>query len=699
MQGVLDPGSGDATLVKKMERLIKSRNVRMLGKELSKQRESKSWDNALQIKVGSRLIDILMNVAVIHPPTSQSPTQDLPEVRPALKHEIRIVAGKNKSGNQKLGVLVCDPMLWSSLENSAKFVEMPYMPMLVEPVRWTSYKRGGYMVLKSRLMRTHGQYSQQDALLKTPKKNLQKVYRALDILGRTPWRINCRVLDVVEKLWADGGGLANLVERDDLELPQKPMTEDLKELKSWRREVYKRKRINSERHSQRCDTELKLSVARKYKDEEKFFYPHNVDFRGRAYPMHPHLNHLGSDLCRGLLEFGEGRPLGSNGLRWLKIHLANVFATGGVDKLSFDGRLAFVDENMEDVLDSARQPLGGRRWWMKAEDPFQCLAACMSLKDALESDDVEKYVCHTPVQQDGSCNGLQHYAALGRNIEGAVSVNLFSGEKPADVYTGIANRVRAIMERDAQQDSLGSGAEHARALVGLVDRKLVKQTVMTSVYGVTFIGARAQIMSRLEEKGKDRNDAQLFSASSYAAKVTLEAIGEMFKEARAIMNWLSTCAKMIASKNEPVSWWSPLGLPIVQPYKRPGWKQVKTSLQTFRIRNDNGQPVFVQRQRTAFPPNFVHSLDSTHMMMTALECAEERILFAGVHDSYWTHPSDVEKLNHILRSKFVELYNQPILEKLLESFQERYPDIDFPPLPARGNLDMSVVLESPYFFN
>ncbi|AQK78921.1 DNA-directed RNA polymerase 3 chloroplastic [Zea mays] len=37
--------------------------------------------------------------------------------------------------------------------------------------------------------------------------------------------------------------------------------------------------------------------------------------------MHPHLSHLGSDLCRGVLEYAEGRPLGKSGLCWLKIHL------------------------------------------------------------------------------------------------------------------------------------------------------------------------------------------------------------------------------------------------------------------------------------------------------------------------------------------------------------------------------------------
>jgi DNA-directed RNA polymerase len=34
---------------------------------------------------------------------------------------------------------------------------------------------------------------------------------------------------------------------------------------------------------------LKLDVATAMKDEQQFFYPHNIDFRGRAYPIHPRL--------------------------------------------------------------------------------------------------------------------------------------------------------------------------------------------------------------------------------------------------------------------------------------------------------------------------------------------------------------------------------------------------------------------------
>lgn len=43
--------------------------------------------------------------------------------------------------------------------------------------------------------------------------------------------------------------------------------------------------------------------------------------------------------------------------------------------------------------------------------------------------------------QDGSCNGLQHYAALGRDVIGATSVNLVPCDVPQDVYSGVAQQV------------------------------------------------------------------------------------------------------------------------------------------------------------------------------------------------------------------------------------------------------------------
>ncbi|KAJ6421515.1 hypothetical protein OIU84_028813 [Salix udensis] len=688
-------------LRKKVTDLIKKQKLPAVRKIVKGKDDSKPWNVDARAKVGSRLIELLLQTAYIQPPCDQ--LADTPsEPRPAFVHTSRTVSYENnlflnRKGAKKYGVIQCDPLVLKGLEKTARHLVIPYMPMLVPPLRWRGFDKGAHLFLPSYVMRIHGAKQQREAVKRAPRKQLQPVFEALDTLGNTKWRVNKSVLSVVDRIWSNGGCLADLVDHSDVPLPEKPETEDEALLKKWKWKLRAVKKENRERHAQRCDIELKLAVARKMKDEEGFYYPHNIDFRGRAYPMHPYLNHLGSDLCRGILEFAEGRPLGKSGLRWLKIHIANLFA-GGVDKLSYEGRIAFTENHLDDIFDSADKPLDGKRWWLHAEDPFQFLAVCINLTEALRSSSPETYISHIPVHQDGSCNGLQHYAALGRDKLGAAAVNLVAGEKPADVYSGIAARVLDIMRRDAQKDpDVSPDALRAKELINQVDRKLVKQTVMTSVYGVTYIGARDQIKRRLKERGITE-ESDIFGCSCYAAKVTFTALGEMFEAARSIMNWLGDCAKIIASENEPVRWTTPLGLPVVQPYRKLGTRSIKTSLQVLILQKETDK-VMVQRQRTAFPPNFVHSLDSSHMMMTAVACKRAGLNFAGVHDSYWTHACDVDEMNRILREKFVELYETHILENLLESFEKSFPTLTFPPLPVRGDFELREVLESPYFFN
>ncbi|KAK2660019.1 hypothetical protein Ddye_006552 [Dipteronia dyeriana] len=83
---------------------------------------------------------------------------------------------------------------------------------------------------------------------------------ALDTLGSTKWRVNRGVVGVLVNIWASGGNIPGLVDREDTPMQEKPSSEDLSEVQKWKWSVRKAKKINQERHSQRCDTELELSV-------------------------------------------------------------------------------------------------------------------------------------------------------------------------------------------------------------------------------------------------------------------------------------------------------------------------------------------------------------------------------------------------------------------------------------------------------
>lgn len=153
-------------------------------------------------------------------------------------------------------------------------------------------------------------------------------------------------------------------------------------------------------------------------------------------------------------------------------------------------------------------PLAPDAWWKQGDDPWQLLATCIEYIHAIDSPDPYHYLSNIPVHQvclffhcylqDGSCNGLQHYAALGLDELGGKQVNLVPSDKPGDVYTAVLKIVKQHIHDDLNSSDpfirqmavlLGGGEE--------VNRKIVKQTVMTSVYGVTFVGAREQIEGQL----------------------------------------------------------------------------------------------------------------------------------------------------------------------------------------------------------
>jgi DNA-directed RNA polymerase, mitochondrial len=96
----------------------------------------------------------------------------------------------------------------------------------------------------------------------------------------------------------------------------------------------------------------------------------------------------------------------------------------------------------------------------------------MELRAALESPDPLKFESTLPVHQDGTCNGLQHYAALGGDKQGAAQVNLAVTDRPSDVYTFVANMLDEAIARD-----VAKGIEEAKMVQGKITRKVVKQTV------------------------------------------------------------------------------------------------------------------------------------------------------------------------------------------------------------------------------
>jgi DNA-directed RNA polymerase len=685
------------------------------------------WGSTTRSKVGAALVNLLLTTARIRVPGPDGGEEKI-EV-PAFYHDYV------KHKGHGYGVVSWHDAFFSFMDDEAMIratlSPVRYMPMVTPPRPWTRFNAGGYLRTESIVMRghytTHGPSKRQMLALhgeqsgaehegRTP--NFQPVLDALNVLGRTSWRINDDVLKVMEEVWATGGGRADVPPREAVPDPAWPADPyglrrsrgqltatalpSRQDVAGFIHSLNRTKQRNRELHSQRCDFLIKLQVAKEMRDEKRIYFPHNIDFRGRAYTMHVHLNHLGSDVCRGALMFAEERPLGPDGLKWLRVQAANLYG-GGVDKLPMDERARWIADRHDVVRAAAEDPLSDEgSFWLDAEDPWQCLATCLEIDAAVKSGNPETYRCRLPVHQDGSCNGLQHYAALGRDEAGGEQVNLMPRDRPGDVYTGIANVLRKIVA----EDELSAPDPETRRLASLlaphIDRKLVKQTVMTSVYGVTHVGARQQIQNRLKERGAIDDENARYQVATYAASRTLDALSNLFVNARDVMAWLAECARLVAARGKAVEWTTPMGLPVVQPYRAKGRKVIRTLVQSFVLQFDNDEnKVQKNKQRSAFPPNYIHSVDSAHMMKTAVACHAAGLVFAGVHDSFWTHAGDVPEMSKHIREKFIELHSEPLLEQLYDELKQKYPEIamELPPPPPPGSMDLQSVRESLYFFS
>eukprot|EP00392_Amoebophrya_sp_AT5.2_P016272 g16532.t1 len=556
-------------------------------------------------------------------------------------------------------------------------------PMVAQPLPWLGPRKGCYFL--------HS--------------------RALDSLSSVPWRVNQKVFDVMDEIWRRDLNIAKVPPRENVDLKSLFKSDaelaglSAEEVKLHLLQIQQAKRKNTQLVSDRPTFLLRLGAAREYYHAEQVFFPHSIDFRGRSYPIPPHWNHQGPDICRGLLEFAEGKKLGHRGWYWLKVACANLY---GKDKLRLDDRVAWCEQNLPQIRAVARDPLGSAEnvefWSTAADGAFQFLAKCFEIDAALRhpGGPEEFPDSHTPVFQDGSCNGLQHYAALGRDARGGAAVNLLPSEVPQDVYVIVLNECITRVEADAENKN----NDAARLILrhGCLKRSTVKQTVMTICYGVTILGATEQVRGKLRDLlGSRVDEATLRAMARYLAQKILHSVDEVFDRAMQIKKWFDQVSTVFARCNLPCSWFTPFGLAVSQPYYLQDSKTVKTGLQSVTLKRSDGVTVDGRHQKCGFPPNFVHSLDAAHMMMVAEKMrAAGGKNFAMVHDSFWCHGCDVDFMNEQIRECFITLHKMPLLDDLERDFLLMLGAKRgvLPPLPVRQeDLELDEVRKSLYFFD
>lgn len=618
---------------------------------------------------------------------------------------------------------------WMEQTNAKLELLQPFfLPMICKPKEWTSVLDGGYIspyLKRNKLVKNNSkEYLQKLETMKMPI-----VYEAINHLQNTEWQINRRLLDTVNKLWEEGRAVAELPDREDEPLIPYPYPELNKEdaktpeqievIKKWKRDTYEIHKRNVAKRSNRILVSQILRIANQFQRYDKIYFPHQMDFRGRLYPIPVLLQPQGTDLAKGLLHFTRGKPVDKDSVKWLEIHGANVY---GYDKESYEERVRWTREHSSEIQSYAQNPLQDRGW-AEADKPFQFLAFCFEYDDYLNNPN--SFTSHIPIQLDGTCNGLQHYSALLRDEVGGRAVNLINAQKPSDIYAKVAERLEEKLNEtinisntsnDMFSSALnlctGSFATHWLELG--INRKLTKRPVMVLPYGGTLLSCREYIGEYLTDNyspnflwkhfgtGNTPNEC-IFQVSTWLSKYLWGAINDTLKAATVGMAYLRKVARVVTKEKHFLEWLTPAGLLVRQAYKSRKKKMIRTELYGSIIKttvNIDQESLDVQRQLNGICPNFIHSLDASCLMLYLLKCKKAGIdAFMTVHDCYGTWASDTDTSAKLLREAFVEVYKQPILENFTEDITKDIENTELPKLPEKGKLDIEEVLKSDYFFN
>ncbi|WP_219811313.1 DNA-directed RNA polymerase, partial [Campylobacter concisus] len=105
-----------------------------------------------------------------------------------------------------------------------------------------------------------------------------------------------------------------------------------------------------------------------------FYFKWAYDKRGRVYSKGYHIQIQASEYHKACLSFSKSVDLTDRGWYWLKVDIANAF---GLDKLTWDKRVAYVDEHITNML----ADING--WSEKADEPLLAKSALLAYKDSL----------------------------------------------------------------------------------------------------------------------------------------------------------------------------------------------------------------------------------------------------------------------------------------------------------------------------
>lgn len=577
-------------------------------------------------------------------------------------------------------------------------------PMIIPPQDHTTLFDGGYMTDIDR----RGTYKNRHITNKQKREvaeafaKAEPLKAAMNKAQNVPYAVNKQVLATVQAARAQGIGIGmpstRQAPKPEWRLDGVPREqydarelEDFNEWKILMREWYgtERKRVSRLR-----GTATTLELCEEYKDEPSLYFPTCVDWRYRLY-FKSALNPQGSDLQKALLQLGTGKPLGERGLFWLKVNVATTF---GYDKALFQERANWVDLHYAELERVADAPFESSSF-AKADSPWCFYAACVELVNAVRSGNPSQFVSHLAIAMDATNSGGQHFSAMLRDEVGGRLTNLFwnGNDVKADLYMDVKQRTDSKVIMAQREEDTVVQATYWRE--NEITRSMTKRPAMTFFYAATTRSCSEYITLGARDEGYEPlEDFSLPKLSGFLAPLMRNSIEEAMPAAAKAMKFAQQICRTIPLENH-LQWKTPLGGLVINRYTTTEETRIAIrSMGLSLVVAYNRDYTLNNRRKAAsgIAPNFVHSLDSTHLLKVILAANCDIV---PIHDSLATHACDVDHMHEVIRGEFFNMYNdyEP-LEVLREAAELAGGDTSEIPSPELGTLNLELVKDSPFFF-
>jgi DNA-directed RNA polymerase len=165
------------------------------------------------------------------------------------------------------------------------------------------------------------------------------------------------------------------------------------------------------------------------------------------------------------------------------------------------------------------------------------------------------------------------------------------------------------------------------------------------------------------------------------------------------MDWLQDVAKLAGKEDTALVWTSPSGFRVYQRDLKSKVRRVKSALDgvsNYNIREFTDQ-LDTQALKNGSAPNYIHSMDAAHLVLTVLE-SNGIDSWQMIHDDFGCHACDIPELHRAIRIAFYKMYDG--IDRLAAFADEIHTtlDADLPDRPQMGTMRVKDVLDSEYFF-